>query len=187
MPAKRRAKKLPYIPPSDELERIVRATTRERDRLMLMLGLYAGLRVSEITKLTVRDLDFSRHLLAVREGKGCKDRVLPIPQFLQAPLRGWVGARRSGPLFPSPQGGGHLTTRAVQYLVKRLAAKAGLEGAAEPRRYHPHALRHGFATERLRRKVNPVVIQKMLGHSNLATTMVYLHVMPEDLREGMDA
>src|SRR5262245_50585922 len=87
---KRRPKKLPYIPTPEELEKLVRATSTQRDRLLLMVMFYMGLRVSEACKLQVGHLDFGRKRLEVREGKGCKDRVLPIPKWLVGPLRGLV-------------------------------------------------------------------------------------------------
>lgn len=183
---KRRPKKLPHIPPADELERIIKATTRQRDRLLLLLMHLMALRVSEVVKLEVRHVDFKKQLLFLDQAKGGKDAYLPIPKHLISPLRGWIGSRREGPVFISPKGGGKLTTRAVQHLVKRLAEKAGLYGAAESRRYSPHKFRHGAATEMMRRKVPLPIIQRVLRHASLATTQIYTHVFPEDLREALD-
>lgn len=177
--------KLPAFLHGDEPERLLAATTRERDRLLLMTGLYLGLRVSELVKLEVPHLDFRRRLLFVREGKGGKDRCLPIPKVILGPLRGWVGKRQAGPLFPSPRGG-KLTTRAVQLLIKRVAAKAGLRAAKEYRRVTPHKLRHAFATRMLERGADIAAVQAALGHASITTTAVYLHCSPERLREAME-
>ncbi|MDE2097145.1 MAG: phage integrase family protein [Patescibacteria group bacterium] len=185
MPA-RKPKKLPVVPPWQEVEKLLRATSRERDRLVLMLGAYMGLRVSEICGLDVPDVDFRQALLFLHEAKGGKDAVLPIPRFLVGPLRGWVGARTSGPLFPSPKGRGHLTTRAVRYLVKRTAAAAGLPDPTKARKYYPHVLRHAFCTERIRRGVPLPHVQRLMRHEQVQTTIRYTHVVPEDLREGID-
>lgn len=183
--AKRKPKKLPAILHLDTADRLLRATGTERDRLLLMLARYMGLRVSELTKLQIPHLDFRRKLLMVREGKGGKDRCLPIPSFLVGPLRGWVAGRRAGPVFPSPRGG-HLTTRAVQKMVKRVAVAAGLDDATAPRKYHPHGLRHVFASERVAKGVDLEALRDLMGHSSIATTSIYTHATPERLRECME-
>lgn len=182
---KRRPRKLPTIPDFGDLDKILRATTRERDRLMLLLARFMGLRVSEIVKLCVEHLDFSRKFLMVREGKGKKDRCLPLAAWLVGPLRGWVGSRKSGPVFPSPRGG-RLTTRAVQYLVKRLAVKAGVPGAAQARLFRPHALRHAFCSTLLANGVPVHEARDLMGHSSISTTDRYAHSTPEHLRAAVE-
>jgi integrase len=177
-------RKLPYIPPDDELRRIIEAAETERDRLILLLMYLAALRVSEVVKLEAADLDFASGFMMLRQAKGAKDGRLPIPKHLAGPLRGWLGSRKDGPLFVSPRGG-RLSTRAVQYMVKRCAAKAGLFAAAETRRYHPHSFRHGAATNMMRRRVPLPIIQRVLRHANLNTTQQYMDVIPEDLREAL--
>jgi site-specific recombinase XerD len=175
------------MPDFGDLEKILRATTRERDRLMLLLARFVGLRVSEITKLDVSHLSFRKghEVLAVVQGKGCKDRNLPLPSFLVGPLRGWIGPRKSGPVFESPRGG-QLTTRAVQYLIKRLAKRAGLADWNKPRLLTPHKFRHAFASGKVENGVDLLAVKEMLGHASLATTQVYLHTTPEHLRKMME-
>jgi integrase/recombinase XerD len=183
--AQRKAKKLPKFLQANEPEALLRATTRERDRLLLMTMPYLGLRNSEVCKLQVEDVDFQRKLLSVREGKGCKDRTLPLPARFIGPLRGWIGARMTGYVFPSPRGG-RLTSRAVQLLVKRLAARAGLRDAGKVRKYHPHAFRHVFASRMLERGATLVEVKEALGHSSIGTTSIYLHANPDHLRAAME-
>jgi len=182
---RRTPRKLPTIPDFGDLDKILRATKHERDRLMLMLARFMGLRVSEIVKLEAAHLDFTGRFLAVRQGKGNKDRILPLPKFLVGPLRGWLGPRRDGFVFPSPRGG-RLTTRAVQYLIKRLARAAGLVDADKPRMLTPHKFRHFFASDKCEKGVDLRALQDLLGHASLATTQTYLHVRPERLRECME-
>src|SRR5262245_30014711 len=150
--AKRKPKKLPTFLQADEPELLIRATTHERDRLICMCMLYLGLRVSEVCKLQVDHLDFNaaRPLVMVREGKGARDRCRAVPTRLVGPLRDWIAVRRDGPVFPSPRGG-HIKRRTVQMLVKRLAAKAGLRQAGQPRAVCPHKFRHAFASRMLER------------------------------------
>ena len=186
MPPRRKYKKLPTIPPWKEVESILRATGRERDRLVLMLAAFLGLRVSEITKLEVPNLDFGRSVLWVRDSKGGADRAIPIPKFLRGPLRGWIGSRQSGPLFPSRKGGGHLTTRALQHLIKRIAGIAKLPESGRPRKYHMHVLRHAAACRWLEGGATIYEVKELLGHSSVAVTERYLHTVPERLAEVVD-
>jgi integrase/recombinase XerD len=178
-------RRLPRLIQGDEPERLLRAADNERDRLIGLTLLGAGLRVSELTKLEVPDLDFRRRTLFVKESKGRVDRLLPLPKFLAGPLRGWIGARKTGPVFPSPRGG-HLTPRAVQKLIKRLAKKAGLPEWNRSRKYHPHALRHTFATRLLRAGADIMEIKDLMGHQSLASSVVYLSVDEDRLREAID-
>jgi integrase/recombinase XerD len=179
------ARRLPLFLKDREPEAILRATRRERDRILLLAGLYCGLRVSELCRLDVADLDFGRRILFVRQGKGKKDRMVPIPRKLLGPLRAWVNARNSGPVFPSSHGG-CLTPRAVQLLVKRLAAAAGLPQAAQLRYATPHKLRHAYATRLLESGATIYEVRDLLGHSSIATTETYLHTTPERLSKAVD-
>lgn len=181
-------RRLPNFLPDDEPEKLLAATTRQRDRLMLLLMLYCGLRVSEMRKLQIPHLDFKRRSLWVRHGKGDKDRVVPLPRKLVGPLRAWVGARTAGYVFPSPRGDGSkpLSSRAVQRLMKRLAVAAGLPNALEPRRVRPHALRHSYATRLLRTGADIIEVRDLLGHGSVATTQIYLHSDSERLADAVD-
>lgn len=178
-------RKLPTIPDFGDLDKILRATTRERDRLMLMLMRFMGLRVSEVAKLEVQHLDFTQGFLQVREGKGSKDRTLPLPDFMVKPLRGWVGGRVEGHVFPSPRGG-RLGNRAIQLLIKRLAKKAGVKDWNKPRFFRPHALRHAFCSTLLMNNVPIHEARDLMGHSSLATTNQYAHSTPEHLRRAIN-
>ncbi len=178
-------RKLPRFLGRDEPEVLLRATHRERDRVLLMTLLYLGLRVAECCALRVEDLDFPRRVCWVRQGKGAKDRVLPIPTRFVGPLRGWVGGRTTGYVFPSSWGG-RLSTRAVQKLMKRTAEAAGLAGAEEPRQYTPHKLRHAMATRMVERGADPFAVKDALGHSSIATTQIYIHTDANRLRAQME-
>lgn len=186
MAKRRKSRKLPTIPPWKEVDALLRATGRERDRLVLMLAAFLGLRVSEIVKLEVEHLDFGRSVLWVRDSKGGADRAVPLPKFLRGPLRGWIGSRRSGPLFPSRKGGGHMTTRALQFLIKRIAQKANLPESGRPRKYHMHVLRHAAACRWLEGGATIYEVKELLGHSSVAVTERYLHTVPDRLAEVVD-
>ena len=180
------ARRLPVFLRPAEQERLLAAAGSDRDHLIVLLGLRLGLRVSEICQLRVEHLDLDdpeRGTLLVSRAKGDKDRMLPVPRALVEPLGSWIADRREGWLFPSPyKAGAHLSTRAVQYLIPNLAAAAEITRA----RITPHKLRHSFATNRLRRKVDIYRIQQLLGHARIETTAIYLHADPDELRAAVE-
>lgn len=178
-------RRLPRSLPEAEARALLNAASKSRDRLIVSCGLFLGLRVSEITRLEVPDLDLEAGVLLVREGKGGKDRSIPIPPSLVAELRNYLAGRGTGPVFPSPYGGA-LTTRAVQLLLKRLAVKAGIPDAEKPRRIHPHRLRHSFAVRCLRSGADIIEVRDLLGHSSVSTTQIYLCSAPDRLRSAVD-
>lgn len=143
---------------------------------MMATMVYAGLRCAELLALRPRDVDLSRYLIRVVQGKGKKDRVVPIVPELERDLLAWRTIRPAGPRF-------FLTLRAapihpsyVRRMVKRYGAKAGLEEDV-----HPHLLRHSCATAWLNETgLNVREVQVLLGHARLATTERYLHAsLPE--------
>jgi integrase/recombinase XerD len=178
-------KRLPTFLTEQETDAILGATWRERDRVMMLVMRYMGLRVSEVVKLRIEHIDFRARILNVRDAKGGKDRVLPIPKDILGPLRGWAGNRPDGFMFPSPRGG-QLSVRAVQLLLKKLAIKAKLRAATEPRRVTPHKLRHAFCSGKIAKGVDIAVVRDLMGHSSIAVTDVYAHTTPERLREAME-
>src|SRR5262249_36261674 len=170
-------RRLPEFLRPAESDALLSAATRRRDRLILLISLGAGLRVSEITKLRIEHVDTVASTIFVSQGKGKKDRYVPIPSWLCAALREWIGKRGTGWMFPSPRKEGRpLTTRAVQYMTHKITAAAGLI-----KHVHPHTLRHSYATNLLRSGADLPDIQRLMGHANLATTAVYLHVAVERL------
>jgi site-specific recombinase XerD len=179
-------RKLPKLLRDSDQQALFHQARRQRDRLILMILRYTGLRNAELRHLRIDDLDLTRRTLFVDQGKGSKDRVLPLPTRLVGPLRDWIGDRNTGLVFPSPRGGGPLSARCLQMLIKRLAVKAGLPGAMEARRFKPHALRHAFASSLLDNGASIREVQELLGHSRLETTALYTHVRPERLAAVVD-
>jgi integrase/recombinase XerC len=160
-----------------------------RDRAILEVLYSSGLRVSELTGLCWRDLDFELGVLMVKSGKGNKDRIVPIGEPALAAIRDWGAAilRSSAANTSEPPGaepvitnlrGGRLTARSVQKIVARRLLNAGI---ATP--ITPHGLRHCFATHLLNAGADLRSIQEMLGHSSLATTQRYTHVSVRHLKE----
>jgi integrase len=175
-------RRLPVYLRERELERLLAAVPTERDRLIVLIGAYAGLRVSEICKLRVEHLDFEDGMLEVHAGKGDKDRTVPMHPQLARALRVWIGSSREGWLFPSERGqSGHLTTRAVQLMIRAAAERAEIV-----RHVTPHKLRHSFATNLLAKGADLLEIKDLLGHSSVATTQIYAQALPERLRSAVE-
>jgi len=184
-----RAKKLPTVLTEEEQERILeqsnpRYPTGERNGTMLRLMLNTGLRLAEVTGLKWHDVDLTTGKLMVRQGKGSKDRTLWVAEGDIDRLRGWRErqARQCGQCdhaFTTLQGQplGH---RYVQRMVKRYAAKAGID-----KNVSPHTLRHSFATDLYRETSKIRLVQKVLGHSDLSTTMIYTHIFDEEVESAL--
>lgn len=151
-----------------------------RDFVMIETGLLAGPRLAELCKLEVFDADLDGATLHIRHGKGDKDRNVPIAGRLATALREWIGERKTGWLFPGPKGK-RLSVRTFQLRLAALAKAAGIR-----KRTHPHTLRHCFATQLDATGSTLKEIQELLGHSNLQTTALYLHVSVGRLRGAVD-
>ncbi|HZT44542.1 MAG TPA: tyrosine recombinase [Gaiellaceae bacterium] len=178
----RRRRKLPRTLSPREAERLIEAAAGTspralRDTALVELLYGAGLRVSEAVGLERAGVDLDERLVRC-VGKGSKERIVPIGRSATEALRRYLSRgrpfldRRHRPeLFLNAQGG-PLTRAGAFLILRRLAAKAGLE----PDRVHPHLLRHSFATHLLEGGADLRSVQEMLGHADLATTEVYLHV-----------
>jgi integrase/recombinase XerC len=155
-----------------------------RDRLALELLYGGGLRVSELVALDYGSFDARSGVARVR-GKGGKERLCPVGNAARAALVRFRDefARSSGPGDPVlvTSGGRRLGVRAVQLLLKRYLALAGL-----PRDYTPHKLRHAYATHLLNAGADLRLVQELLGHARLATTQIYTHVSVARLKEIYD-
>jgi integrase/recombinase XerD len=160
-----------------------------RDYLYMRLMLKAGLRASEATALQKEHIDLMSGKLSVREGKGAKDRTLWVGEEVLGDLQEWTDRRSEeveeaeppGYLLPTRKGT-EVATSHLRRSVKRYARKAEIE---EVDRVSPHTLRHTFATRLYRETSNIRMVQKALGHSDLSTTMIYTHVVDEELEGAM--
>jgi integrase/recombinase XerD len=186
-----RPDKLPKILTDAETDRLLAQPNQRyfgphRDYLYMRIMLKAGLRASEATALRPEHIDLMSGKLSVREGKGAKDRTLWIGEDLLEELQGWMDRRKATApgadyLFPTSKGT-QVATSHLRRSVKRYARDADIE---EVERVSPHVLRHTFATRLYRSAGRIRLVQKALGHSDLSTTMIYTHVVDEELKGAM--
>ncbi|MBO1510505.1 site-specific tyrosine recombinase/integron integrase [Metabacillus bambusae] len=176
-------KHLPVVLETKEMQDILSqpdttTTLGRRDRVILTLIYSAGLRVSEICALKVRDISFRENRILI-SGKGGRERFVPLDSIVEESLKEYIEVRKSEipELFVSKKGGA-LTPRAIQYMVKKYAKEANIDKAVTP-----HKLRHTCATHLLQEGAHLVSIQKLLGHNSLTTTQIYLHITITDLKE----
>ncbi len=168
----RRPKRLPTILTTEEIVRLLDAAPRRRDKMLLGLMYATGVRVSEVVRLKVGDIDLARRVLMVREGKGRKDRQVMVPEFLEPLLRRRVlGAPTRYFLFPGSSEGRHLSSRAAQRTMEHVVRLSGIAKHATC-----HTLRHCFATHLLEGGTDVRYIQRLLGHVKIETTTIYTHV-----------
>lgn len=137
-----RGRKLPVFLSEEEAARLVAAARTPRDRTMLQAMLLLGVRVAELVALRIERVDLARGQLLIFQGKGSRDRYLPISSRLEPVLREWIGSRTTGFLFPSPARPDQpISTRAVRYMVTA-AARRHHSPRPDPARFTPQVAPH---------------------------------------------
>ena len=175
----RMPKKLPKYLKEREVRKLLNSPSREklRDRLILRMLYRCGLRVSELTSLRIEDIEFEEGTLMVRCGKGGKDRLIPVDHQTMDMIEYFVEEETNGFLILSERNQS-LSTRQVERIVEQYGKIANIE---QP--IHPHMLRHSFAVHCLKSGMNLRTVQKMLGHSSLTTTQIYLDITGDDVKQ----
>ena len=183
IPFMHRERHLPVVLSREEILRLIDAAETLRDRVLITVTYSAGLRLGEVCRLAVGDIDSSRMLIRVRQGKGHKDRYAPLSPITLELLREWW--RKTHPadlLFPirkDPSRPIHHTT--FQRALPVAAHRAGLTKAVSPR-----TLRHCFATHLMELGEPMPMIQVAMGHAHLRTTQTYTHVTPGKIGSPLD-
>lgn len=180
--AKSQERKVEFLEAKDIISLINKPDTNTfkglRDRLILELLFSTGLRVSELQKLNVADINLERDEIPVR-GKGGKVRVVFISQSARKFLEQYLlSIDESEPLIINKAGGSRLSVRSIERIVSKYAKAAGIT-----KKVSPHTLRHTFATDLLINGADLRSVQSLLGHSNISTTQIYTHVTDQHLRE----
>jgi site-specific recombinase XerD len=185
LPYGKRPRRLPTVLSVEEVIQLLAAARPGRERVLLQTGYACGLRISELVRLQVSDIDSSRMVVHVRQGKGQKDRQVPLSPRLLEELRHWWRRHRSKPwLFPGITErtmDGPMHAGCLQRMCKRAVARARLA-----KHVSMHTLRHSYATHLLEAGVDVVTLQKLLGHNSLGTTARYLHLSRRHLQQMPD-
>jgi integrase/recombinase XerD len=182
LPTIKRSKKLPVVLSRQEVRRLLKAATLLKHRVLIGLLYGCGLRCFEVRNIRLCDLDFDRKMLHVVQGKGKKDRYVPLSDLLIRGLQKYIFSEspdkwlfngknqelngRSGGDFDS-----RYSQRGVQWAVNQARKAAGIT-----KEMTVHTLRHTYATHLLEEGLDIITIKELLGHECIDTTMVYLHV-----------
>ena len=169
----KRPKTLPVILSPEEVLRVFAAIRAVNYKAIIATAYAAGLRISEVCALQVSDIDSQRMRIHVRSGKGKKDRYVMLGESLLALLRQYYQAVRppGGYLFPGQKLQQHISTTAVSLVLRKVIRETGLS-----KKVTMHTLRHCFATHLLEAGTDIRILQVLLGHSSIRTTLRYTHI-----------
>ncbi|RYF88407.1 MAG: integrase, partial [Chitinophagaceae bacterium] len=179
IPRPKKAEKLPGIFNQEEISAIINSVKNTKHKTMLMLAYSAGLRVSEVVALRADDVDSKRMIILIRRAKGKKDRIVSLSPVMLVMLREYAreyATTKGGYLFEGNIKGTSYSVRSLQEVLQAAKNRAGVIKPGSV-----HALRHSFATHLIDKGTDVTMIQKLLGHSDLKTTLRYLHTSNRDL------
>jgi site-specific recombinase XerD len=187
LPEIKEAKKLPVVLSKEEVWKMLTNCSLLKHKILIGLLYGCGLRCLEVRSLRLGDLDFDRLQLKVVQGKGKKDRYVPLSSHLVRGLKAYIEAEKPteylfGGTFNGQQVGGVFDSRysqkGVQWAVKEAAKRAGIVKSV-----CVHTLRHTYATHLIEDGLDILSVKELLGHENIETTMIYLHVAQNERRK----
>ncbi len=171
--------KLPKVMSKEEVKKVIDATHNTKHKTMLMLAYSCGLRVSELASMKLKNIDSSRMLVMIEQGKGRKDRVVSLSEKMLQQLRQYyVEYKPDKWLFEGSERGKHINTRTIQRVFNNSVEAVGIT-----KNVTFHSLRHSYATHMLEAGVDLRFIQELLGHQSSKTTEIYTHVSVQSLRK----
>jgi integrase/recombinase XerD len=188
----RGGRRLPGVLSAEEVEQLLAqpdpsTTLGQRDNAMLEVLYGAGLRVSELTSLSLNDINFTAGWIRV-QGKGAKERIVPLGEIALKSLREYLSSARRGldkgkrsPWLFVTRSGRRMSRQGIWKIIKRYGLTAGIRKGITP-----HTLRHSFATHLLERGADLHSVQLMLGHADISTTQIYTHISRERLKKLYD-
>jgi len=192
LPTIAKVKKLPVILSREEIWRMLHAAELLKHKLLIGLIYGCGLRCMEVRNIELQHLDFDRKMLHIVQGKGGKDRYVPLSEHLIRGLKTYIKVenpdqylfngnqnrnieeidlKTDQSALQKPDFDSRYSQRGVQWVIKTISKKAGIT-----KDVHTHTLRHSFATHLLEDGVPIIMVQKLLGHERIESTMEYLHV-----------
>jgi len=172
LPSLKRDTKLPVILNQSELKELFAAPKLLKQRIVLTLIYSAGLRGQEVINLKIADVDFDRMTIHIRQSKYKKDRILPLSPTMAIGLKKYLQAENPHIwMFNGKQPDSKYSTRGLSWVMRENLKKTSIT-----KDVNLHSLRHSYATHLLEQGLNIVTLKELLGHSEITTTMIYLHV-----------
>lgn len=173
----RREQKLPKVMSKEEVRNIIEYIKNPKHKTMIMLAYSCGLRVSEVAELKVRNIDSSRMVVNIVQGKGRKDRIATLSDKMLSQLRLYYKEYHPKEwLFESPDRENHIHSKSIQNVFNDAVKGVGIS-----KKLSFHSLRHSYATHMLESGVDLRYIQELLGHKSSKTTEIYTHVSTRSL------
>jgi site-specific recombinase XerD len=172
LPSIKKEIKLPVILNRSELIELFKAPALLKHRVLLALAYSAGLRSQEIANLKLSDIDYERKTIHIRQSKFKKDRVVPLSDYISIGLRKYISVENPVTwLFNGKDHGSQYSTNGLSWVMRIALKKTTIS-----KQVNMHSLRHSYATHLLEDGINIVIIKELLGHVQISTTMIYLHV-----------
>ena len=171
LPSIPQVERLPLVLSPQECKRLIHSSDIFRDRYLIGFMYSSGLRISEISKLKIEDVDTDRMQIRVVQAKGNKDRYVPLSKYIAEKLSKYLKIYQPQKYFFNSCNGKQFSVRGIQRIFRVAVKKSGILKKATS-----HTLRHSYATHLLENGVDFVTIKNVLGHKNITTTMIYLHV-----------
>ena len=172
LPSLKKESKLPVILNQQELKELFAAPTLLKQRVVLSLIYSAGLRGQEVINLKISDVDFERKTIHIRQSKYKKDRVVPLADSMAVGLKKYLGAENPHIwLFNGKGPDGRYSVKGLSWVMRENLKKTTIT-----KEVNLHSLRHSYATHLLEQGLNIVTLKELLGHADITTTMIYLHV-----------
>ena len=168
---------LPKVLSANDIKKIFEATTNLKHNTMLKICYGMGLRVSEIVKLKIKDIDSERMQAFIERAKGKKDRYVNLPESILEQLRSYYLEFKPKVYLFEGQYGGEYSIRSAQKVFTDALKKAKINKSIGI-----HGLRHSFATHLMENGTDAIFIQKLLGHNDIKTTLKYIHVSKKDVK-----
>ena len=182
IPFPKQPRRLPTVLSSDEVAKLIDAASNLYHRTLLMTLYSTGMRRAELCRLKVSDIDSRRMMIRIHQGKGSRDREVPLsPKLLETLRAYWRWMKPTTFLFPGTVKGWRADVPITSNIVW-LACCEAAQAASITKHISPHTLRHSYASHLLEAGADLRTIQVLLGHSRLEHTLVYLHLSPKHLQ-----
>jgi len=177
LPSLKKEAALPTILNRSELRALFKAPRLLKHRIILTLIYSAGLRRQEAINLKIPDIDFERKTIHIRRSKYSKDRVVPLSNYIARGLKKYLDAEKPHDyIFNGKEADGRYSINGLSWVMREAVKSAGIN-----KKVCLHSLRHSYATHLLEEGVNIITVKELLGHADVTTTMIYLHVARLDV------